>query len=192
MTSTATTTHPPAQPASPGAAYGGFAPPAIANEPPPTRASDPDRERTIELLREHWLAGRLTLPEFEQRSQATTQATYVAELWQAVRELPVAMPAAASPAAKPASNDGSVAALVLGIVGMSLLVLSIGFVCFLSLPLSAAAWRTGRGARRRADAVGAPRGAASGGEVLGAIGTGLGGLALVGWGAVLIASLLGA
>lgn len=192
MSSTATTIHPPAQPAPVGAAYGGFAPPAIASEPPPTRASDPDRERTIELLREHWLAGRLTLPEFEHRSQAATQATYVAELWQAVRELPVAMPAAASPAAKPAPNDGSVAALVLGIVGMSLLVLSIGFACFLSLPLSAAAWRTGRGARRRADATGAPRDAASGGEVLGAIGTGIGGLALVGWGAILIASLIGA
>jgi len=31
------------------------------------RASDADRERALDLLRDHWLAGRLTLDEYEER-----------------------------------------------------------------------------------------------------------------------------
>lgn len=45
---------------------------------PPLRASDDDRQRTIDALREHHLAGRLDVDEFEERvaraEQAETQA----------------------------------------------------------------------------------------------------------------------
>ena len=41
---------------------------ASGGAPLPVRASDADRDRTVEVLREHWMAGRLTLPEFEARA----------------------------------------------------------------------------------------------------------------------------
>lgn len=152
-----------------------------ARDSAPRRASDADRERTVGLLREHCQVGRLTLADLEGRAQEAMSATYMAELWEAMRELPVPLPGESLPAPN-ASNSGAVASLVLGIVGLCLLAVSFSVACALSLPLSAAAWKTGRRARHRSAAAGgAPRGNAVAGEVLGAVGTGLSGLALVVW-----------
>jgi hypothetical protein len=54
------------------------------------RASDDDRERAIASLREHLVAGRLTLEEFTERMTAVLAATTSAELEPTLRELPAA------------------------------------------------------------------------------------------------------
>ena len=137
--------------------------------PLPVRASDADRDRTVELLREHWVAGRLTLPEFEARAAEACRALYVADLWAAVRELPVAMPA--PPPARSARAPGAVASVVLGATGTALLLLSFGFLFLLTLPLTVTAWALGRRARRRTPNGDEGRTLAIAGEVLGIVGT---------------------
>ena len=54
----------------------------------PIRASDADRERTIALLREHAVEGRLTLEEFTDRMSSATQARTSKELEALARDLP--------------------------------------------------------------------------------------------------------
>lgn len=54
----------------------------------PLRASDADRERTIALLREHAVEGRLTLEEFTDRMSAATLARTSDELEALGRDLP--------------------------------------------------------------------------------------------------------
>lgn len=44
---------------------------------PEIRASDTDRELVVERLRRHYAAGRLDLPEYEER----VAATYLARTW---------------------------------------------------------------------------------------------------------------
>lgn len=148
-----------------------------------TRASDADRERTIALLTEHWLAGRLTLAELEARSEEVWRGRLVADLWHAMRQLPVARTGPAGAATAP-SNPSEVVGLVLGLVGACVLLMSFGLLFLVSLPLSASAWVCGRGARRQADVAGAPRGTALAGETLGVVGTILGLLAVAGCAAI--------
>lgn len=142
-----------------------------------TRASDADRERTIALLTEHWLAGRLTVEELEARSEEVWGGRMVTDLWHAVRQLPVARPAVAATAP---ADTSEVTALVLGLIGACAFLMSFGLLFLVSLPLSASAWICGRGARRQADVAGAPRGMAMAGETLGIVGTIVGLLALAG------------
>jgi hypothetical protein len=59
------------------------------------RASDSDRERAVLALREHLVAGRLTLEEFTDRVSTALAATTTEEL--AVRDLPVAAPTRRKP-----------------------------------------------------------------------------------------------
>jgi len=47
---------------------------------PPLRASDLEREHTVELLREYLLAGRLTIAEFEERLEEAWGARFVDDL----------------------------------------------------------------------------------------------------------------
>ena len=54
----------------------------------PVRASDADRERTITLLREHAVEGRLTLEEFTERMSSATLARTSDELEALARDLP--------------------------------------------------------------------------------------------------------
>ncbi len=54
----------------------------------PIRASDADRERTIALLREHAVEGRLTLEEFTDRMSSATEARTSSELEALARDLP--------------------------------------------------------------------------------------------------------
>ncbi|MBA3305085.1 MAG: DUF1707 domain-containing protein [Thermoleophilaceae bacterium] len=150
-----------------------FAPPANAV---PLRVSDGDREQTVGILREHWMAGRLTLSELEDRSQEAWSAFYVDDLWRAVRELPVPEPPAPVPvrAGRPAEAIWSI---VLSALGATVLFLSMGIGFLMALPLSATGWAVGRGVRRD-PAVSKGRSLALAGETLGIVGTVLACLAL--------------
>ena len=55
---------------------------------PAIRVSDADRDRTVALLREHTVAGRLTLEEFTDRMSAAYHARTNAELDELVLDLP--------------------------------------------------------------------------------------------------------
>jgi hypothetical protein len=67
---------------------------AVVNEPlqPPSdpglRASDADRERLVDELEQHAIAGRLTTDEFEQRTGQAYEARTVGELDALRRDLP--------------------------------------------------------------------------------------------------------
>jgi len=56
---------------------------------PPVRASDGDRQRVVELLREHTSAGRLTIEEYEQRVDAAYAAKTISALRPLLADLPV-------------------------------------------------------------------------------------------------------
>jgi hypothetical protein len=58
------------------------------NELPDLKASDADRERAIESLREHRTEGRLTLEEFAERVDTAYAARTVGELDALTRDLP--------------------------------------------------------------------------------------------------------
>jgi len=152
------------------------------------RASDLERERTVGLLREHWMAGRLTLHELEERSGEAMRAPFVAGLWHAVRELPVFAPPVFVPPPAPPRPSGTpaVVSLVLGLVGGWLLLSSFGLLFVLSLPLSAGAWVTGHRARRRVPKSGPHYGLAVAGQTLGVVGTVAGCLALAGCAAIVV------
>lgn len=132
----------------------------------PVRASDRDRAGTIAVLRDHWLAGRLSLEEFEERCGEVWRARYVADLWAAVRELPAATPTLAR---LPRTSGGAGASVALAVSGLAVLLMSFGLLWLLSLPLTTAGWTLGRRARRAAPA--GQHGLATAGEVLGAVGT---------------------
>jgi hypothetical protein len=56
----------------------------------PIRASDAERESVVDVLRDAYTDGRLTLEEFEER----TSAAYAAKTWTELRELTADLPAA--------------------------------------------------------------------------------------------------
>jgi Domain of unknown function (DUF1707)/Cell wall-active antibiotics response 4TMS YvqF len=57
---------------------------------PTIRVSDADRERAVVALREHLVAGRLTLEEFSERVEAALQASVSGELARVQQDLPAA------------------------------------------------------------------------------------------------------
>jgi len=141
------------------------------------------------LLREHWVAGRLSVEDLEQRLSGAMAARDQSELSGTLAGLPA--PAFPPPAPRPMPAQGqsnsAVASLVFGIVGLSLLLISFGLLSFLTLPLSATGWALGRSARRDADSRGLPRpGPAQPGEVLGIIGTVLSAVVLAGCAAIVL------
>jgi hypothetical protein len=69
---------------------------------PSFRISDADREQTVISLREHLLAGRLTLEEFSDRVEATLAARFGAELARVSEDLPKIPGQAGHPGHKPA------------------------------------------------------------------------------------------
>jgi Domain of unknown function (DUF1707) len=139
--------------------------------------SDREREYTVGLLRGHWLSGRLTAEEFEQRVAEAWRARFASDLWHALRSLPVEGPGPAPPA----KNASAVVSLVLGILALCLLFVSFGLLFLITLPLSVTGWALGREARRS----GAPNGRA--GEVLGIVGTLLSAMPFLGIAALLFA-----
>jgi hypothetical protein len=161
------------------------------------RAADADREKTLVLLREHWLAGRLSIDEYEERCEAVVGARYLHDLRAALRELPGDPPRywpapphpalrAAPPAPPPAPASGALLSLVLG--GMSLLALfvSFGMLFVLTLPASTWAWGLGRRTRRRT-AAGPVRALATAGEACGIVATCAGVMALAACGVIVTA-----
>ncbi|MCA6095815.1 DUF1707 domain-containing protein [Streptomyces sp. SCA3-4] len=68
----------------------------MTSELPEMRASDAERERVAEALREAVAEGRLDMEEFEERLEAAYKARTHAELEPLVRDLPVPSGAAAS------------------------------------------------------------------------------------------------
>jgi hypothetical protein len=143
--------------------------------------SDREREYTVSLLRGHWVSGRLTADEFEERVAEAWRARYAADLWQALRALPVDRPV---PAAPPARSASAVVSLALAVLALCLLFVSFGLLFIVTLPLSVTAWALGREARRSGAA---NAGTAKAGEWIGIAGTligllGLGGCAALLWG----------
>src|SRR5258708_12763378 len=65
------------------------------SESPQTRASDEDRERSAENLREHFAAGRIGEDELAERLEAVYPARTLAELEGVVHDLP-ALPISAA------------------------------------------------------------------------------------------------
>ncbi len=123
------------------------------------RASDSDRDRALDLLRDHWLAGRLTLDEYEQRCDEAAGGRFVADLRHAIRELPYPLPehglAASAPApavavAQPAAPTlgSAIASVVMASASLLGLLGSFGLLFVLTLPMSTWAWVLGRRARR--------------------------------------------
>jgi hypothetical protein len=68
---------------------------------PALRASDAEREHTVELLRRHSIDGRLTLEEFAQRMSTAYEARTREELDELVRDLPVDLPTTPTPRRRP-------------------------------------------------------------------------------------------
>jgi hypothetical protein len=152
--------------------------------------SDAERERAVALLHQHWIAGRLSLEQLDDRIGEACAAPDDRALGVAMRDLP--LPVAAAPPFVPSSpavraNDGgAVASLVCGIVGLTMLMLSFGLLSLLSVPLSACAWGFGRSSRRAAQAAGVRHGVATAGEVLGIVGTVLGTVVIAGCAALFL------
>jgi hypothetical protein len=69
----------------------------VTNETPAVRASDAERDRTVELLREHLASGRLTPEEFSERMEAAYEARTTEDLSVLSRDLPAAVPAGRRP-----------------------------------------------------------------------------------------------
>jgi hypothetical protein len=137
----------------------------------------------VSLLRRHWLSGRLTAEEFEQRVDEALRARLATDLSRALRFLPAEAPPRP---AQPAGGGSAVASLLLGVLALFLLMFSFGLFFLLTLPLAVTAWALGREGRRS----GPPRshGMARTGELLGIVGTALS-LVLMAGCAALISSL---
>lgn len=150
------------------------------------RASDADRDKALGLLREHWLAGRLALDEYEERCGEAAGARFVDDLRHAIRELPFPLPehgvavactAAAAEGPSPAPTAGAaIASVVMGALALLGLMGSFGMLFVLTLPASTWAWALGRRSRRRGAAEVRVLGTI--GEVLGIVATVVGCLAL--------------
>jgi len=72
------------------------------------RVSDADREQAVAELREHLLAGRLTLAEFSERVEAALTARVGGELARVQEDLPAAAAGAAGSRSKPARITAAV------------------------------------------------------------------------------------
>lgn len=80
------------------------------NDPGDLRASDHDRDRVAEVLRQAAGEGRLTLDELDDRLSAVYAAKTYGELEPITRDLPIGAPAGASPAMSPNASGTAPAA----------------------------------------------------------------------------------
>lgn len=78
-----------------------------AMEDAPMRVSDADREQALAALREHLLAGRLSLEEFSERVEAVLQAKVNGELAQVREDLPEVAVQAPDERRRPARFTGA-------------------------------------------------------------------------------------
>jgi hypothetical protein len=72
------------------------------------RASDADRERTVEQLRQYTAEGRLTMDEFEERMSAAYAATTYGDLSRLTRDMPVELGSGAGRGSGPSGLPGPV------------------------------------------------------------------------------------
>lgn len=166
--------------------------------PAPTariRASDADRDEALALLRAHWLAGRLTLEEYEQRCAEATAGRFLDALRHAARELPYPLPddgppASAAPAREPVRRSSAFLSLVLGALSLGVALISLGMLFVVTLPISAWAWQLGRRIRRASqpDMPADIRAVAAVGEMLGIVATVIGCMALAACGMIIVAA----
>ncbi|WP_028804771.1 DUF1707 SHOCT-like domain-containing protein [Streptomyces sp. 142MFCol3.1] len=91
----------------------------MTDDVPELRASDADRERVAEQLRDALAEGRLDMEEFEERLEATYQARTYGELAPITRDLPGAAAAASVSMVKEPAGDGSWAGRIVGGEGSS-------------------------------------------------------------------------
>lgn len=104
------------------------------------RASDADRDRVAELLRDQVAQGRLHLDEFSERVGAAYAATTLSELEHLVADLPVRLPDRPTDAGEVATprvaQGGQPGRLSLGVGGIPLtcLAAAVIFVALSSLP----------------------------------------------------------
>ncbi|MFF0135884.1 DUF1707 domain-containing protein [Streptomyces sp. NPDC005227] len=89
------------------------------HELPELRASDADRERVSEQLRDALAEGRLDMEEFEERLEATYKARTYGELTPITRDLPGAAAAAPISMVKHPVDDGSWGSRIVGGEGSS-------------------------------------------------------------------------
>ncbi|MEW2161897.1 DUF1707 domain-containing protein [Streptomyces sp. NPDC007084] len=89
------------------------------DELPELRASDADRERVAEKLRDALAEGRLDMEEFEERLEATYKARTYGELAPITRDLPGVAAAAPVSMVKQPVDDGSWASRIVGGEGSS-------------------------------------------------------------------------
>ncbi|MEU2423063.1 DUF1707 domain-containing protein [Streptomyces sp. NPDC007851] len=90
----------------------------MTDDAPELRASDADRERVAEILRDALAEGRLDMAEFEERLEATYQARTYGALTPITRDLPAAGTPAVS-LTKPPLDDGSWRSRIVGGDGTS-------------------------------------------------------------------------
>jgi hypothetical protein len=141
--------------------------------------SDRERDYTVRLLRTHWVSGRLTAEEFEQRVDGAFRARFATDLWRALRALPVEAPSLP----RTTGGGSAVASLVTGVMAIFILMVSLGLLFIVALPLAVTAWALGRDSRRSGTV--RRHGMARAGEVLGIVGTALSLLLLAGCAALL-------
>src|SRR5215210_9247831 len=94
----------------------------MTEDAPELRASDADRERVTEVLRDALAEGRLDMEEFEERLDATYKARTYGELAPITRDLPSAASAGAAPRvsmSKEPAQSGSWAGRITGREGSS-------------------------------------------------------------------------
>jgi hypothetical protein len=76
------------------------------SDPPDLRASDAERERTVARLRDHALAGRLTVDELDERCASAYSARTVGELAGLLADLPAQRPSRALTPTVPVDPGG--------------------------------------------------------------------------------------
>ncbi|MFE3162787.1 DUF1707 domain-containing protein [Streptomyces sp. NPDC059224] len=91
----------------------------MTDEAPELRASDADRERVSEILRDALAEGRLDMAEFEERLEATYKARTYGELTPITRDLPSAAVPAPVSLSKPPAESGGWAGRIVGGEGSS-------------------------------------------------------------------------
>ena len=113
-----------------------------------TRVSDTDRNRVIELLKQHTADGRLTLEEFETRVDETLASRTGSDLRMVLRDLPV--PDRGQPRSRSLPSAGSV--LRFPVIPLVVLFwLFVGHLVLWPLFVAAFLWfRVGAGRHRRA------------------------------------------
>ena len=158
--------------------------------------SDAERDETLELLREHHLAGRITSEELDDRVGRACAARTNADLDAAMAALPPRRPPVQLFSAPPevvvpptfvlaphVPGEGlarSSAALSLG--GLALLVVTLGTTGIVTLPMSIAGWVVARRAQGvLAENPGGPTSMARTAEVVGVLGAVLAVVAILLW-----------